>query len=44
MCKEGVSVNIDEFVDLARKRRSVRRFKTTPIPDECIEKVIEAAR
>ena len=37
-------MNIDEFLKLARKRRSIRRFKPEPIPDEYIDKVIEAAR
>jgi len=37
-------VNIDEFVELARTRRSVRRFKPDPVPDEYIEKMLEAAR
>jgi nitroreductase len=37
-------MKIDEFLDLVKKRRSVRRFKSDPIPDEYIEKIIEAAR
>lgn len=37
-------MQIDEFLELARKRRSIRRFKPDPIPDECIEKMLEAAR
>lgn len=37
-------VKIDEFLDLARTRRSIRRFKPDPIPDEYIEKIIESAR
>ncbi|MBI2954770.1 MAG: nitroreductase family protein [Chloroflexi bacterium] len=37
-------MNIDEFLELARTRRSMRRFKTDPVPDECIEKILEAAR
>ncbi|MBI2955602.1 MAG: nitroreductase family protein [Chloroflexi bacterium] len=37
-------MNIDEFLELARARRSVRRFKSDPVPDELIEKIIEAAR
>ncbi len=36
-------MQIDEFLELARKRRSIRRFKPGPIPDEYIEKIIEAA-
>jgi len=34
----------EAFLDLARKRRSIRRFKPDPIPDDYIEKIIEAAR
>ena len=37
-------MQIDEFIELARKRRSIRRFKPDPIPDEYIEKMLEAAR
>lgn len=34
----------DDFLELVKKRRSIRRFKTDPVPDEYIEKIIEAAR
>ena len=34
----------DEFFKLVRKRRCIRRFKPDLVPDEYIEKVIEAAR
>lgn len=37
-------MKIDEFLELARTRRSIRRFKPDPIPDEYIEKILEAAR
>lgn len=37
-------MKITELIDLLRTRRSIRRFKPDPIPDECIEKMIEAAR
>ena len=37
-------MQIDEFLELTKKRRSIRRFKPDPIPDECIEKMLEAAR
>jgi nitroreductase len=37
-------MNIDQFLELAKKRRSIRLFKPDPIPDECIEKILEAAR
>jgi nitroreductase len=37
-------MQIDEFLDLARKRRSIRKFKPDPVPDEYIEKILEAGR
>ena len=37
-------MEIDQFLDLVRKRRSIRRFKPDPIPDESIEKILEAGR
>jgi nitroreductase len=37
-------MKIDEYLDLLRTRRSIRRFKTDPIPDEYVEKILEAAR
>jgi nitroreductase len=37
-------MNIDELLDFLRTRQSVRRFKPDSIPDEYIEKMIEAAR
>lgn len=37
-------MEIDAFLDLVKRRRSVRRFKPDPVPDEAIEKVLEAAR
>lgn len=37
-------MQIDEFLELVKKRRSVRRFKPDPIPDSLIEKILEAAR
>ncbi len=37
-------LTIDEFLELARTRRSIRRFKPDPIPDEYVSKIIEAAR
>ena len=33
-----------DFLELIKNRRSIRRFKSDPIPDEYIEKIIEAAR
>ena len=37
-------MQIDGFLNLVRRRRSIRRFKPDPIPDEYIEKILEAAR
>lgn len=34
----------DEFFRFIRERRSVRRFKPTPIPDGYMEQIVEAAR
>jgi len=34
----------DEFIKLVRKRRSVRRVKPDPVPDEMVEKILEAGR
>jgi 5,6-dimethylbenzimidazole synthase len=34
----------DALLDLVKKRRSCRDFRPDPVPDECIEKIIEAAR
>ena len=32
------------FLDLVKQRRTIRRFKPDPVPDEYVEKIIEAAR
>ncbi|MBI4331369.1 MAG: nitroreductase family protein [Chloroflexi bacterium] len=37
-------MSIDEFLALARTRRSCRKFKPDPIPDEWVEKILEAGR
>lgn len=37
-------MNYDSFLELVKKRRSIRRFKPDPISDEHIGKIIEAAR
>ncbi len=37
-------MNYDAFLELVKKRRSIRRFKPDSVPDEYIEKIIEAAR
>ncbi|MGM0686745.1 MAG: nitroreductase family protein [Promethearchaeati archaeon] len=37
-------MDYEGFLELVKKRRSVRRFKPDPIPDEYVDKIIEAAR
>ena len=37
-------MNYDDFLNLVRQRRSIRRFKPDPVPDEYINKIIDAAR
>ncbi|MDP2917833.1 MAG: nitroreductase family protein [Dehalococcoidia bacterium] len=37
-------MQIDDFLELARKRRSIRRFKPDPVPEEYLNKILEAAR
>ena len=32
------------FIELARRRASIRRYRTDPVPDEHLDAVIEAAR
>jgi nitroreductase len=34
----------DRFLELVKKRRSIRSFKPDPVPDEAIDQIIEAAR
>jgi nitroreductase len=34
----------DDFLSLVKQRRTIRRFKPDPIPDEYVDKIIEAAR
>ncbi len=41
---EKLAMDYDIFFELVKKRRSIRRFKPDPIPDEYIDKIIEAAR
>jgi len=36
-------VNYDQFLELLRYRRSIRRFKSDPIPDDTIIKILDAA-
>ena len=37
-------MQIDQFMALAKRRRSIRRFKPDPVPEEYVEKVLEAGR
>ncbi len=37
-------MNIDEFQELARKRRSCHRFKPDPVPEGSIQKILDTAR
>ncbi len=37
-------MNPDEVLKLMKERRSIRAFKDAPVPDEAIEKILEAAR
>lgn len=37
-------MQIDEFLELVKKRRSIRRLKPDPIPDEWVYKIVEAGR
>ena len=37
-------MNYDGFLELAKRRRTIRKFKPDPIPDEYVDKIIEAAR
>jgi nitroreductase len=37
-------MDYDSFLELIKKRRSIRRFKANPIPRETVENILEAAR
>ncbi len=37
-------MNIDEFLELVKQRRTIRSFKPDPFPEEYLEKILEAAR
>ena len=38
------SEEYDHLFDLVKKRRTIRKFKPDPLPEGCIEKIIEIAR
>src|SRR3972149_4072842 len=42
--KEGWTMDYDGLLELLKKRRSIRRLKPDPVPDDVIDKIIEAAR
>ena len=33
-----------EFVEVVKKRRSIRRYKTKPVPENVLNSILEAAR
>ena len=33
-----------DFMDVLRKRRSIRKYKSDPVPDEILDQILEAAR
>lgn len=37
-------MDYDNLLELVKRRRSIRRFKPTPIPEEDVDKIIEVAR
>ncbi|MBI4332493.1 MAG: nitroreductase family protein [Chloroflexi bacterium] len=37
-------INYEDLLELVKKRRSIRRFKPDSLPDELVDKIIEAAR
>ncbi|MBE0598245.1 MAG: nitroreductase family protein [Desulfuromonadales bacterium] len=39
-----MTANYDQLLELVKKRRSIRRFKSDPVPDACIDQIIEVAR
>ena len=36
-------MDYEDFLRLVKTRKSVRRFKSEPVPDEVLEKILEAA-
>jgi nitroreductase len=37
-------MDYDSFLEMVKNRRTIRRFKPDPVPDDCVDKIIEAAR
>ncbi|MFC1945738.1 nitroreductase family protein [Chloroflexota bacterium] len=42
--EKGVTMDYEALLKLLENRRSIRRFKPDPVPDEYVEKIIDAAR
>jgi FMN reductase (NADPH) len=42
--KKEIAMNYESFLELVKERRSIRRFKPDPIPDQYVDKITEAAR
>jgi nitroreductase len=42
--KGGIAMDYEGLLDLVKRRRSIRKFKPEPIPDEYVDKIIEVAR
>ncbi len=40
---QGLAINMQQLLQVMRNRRSVRRFRTDAVPEEELEKVLEAA-
>jgi len=41
---QDTAMDYETLLELAKKRRSCRRFKPGSIPDDCVDKIIEVAR
>jgi nitroreductase len=37
-------MDYDDLLELVKRRRSIRGFKPEPIPEDYIDKILEAAR
>jgi len=37
-------MDYDSLLELVKNRRSIRKFRTDPVPDEHVDKIIEVAR
>jgi len=44
MVREEIAMNYESFLELVKQRRTIRRFRPDPVPDEYVDKIIEAAR